>query len=154
MQQVSQFYQNYNSILYSGFGILTKAIKTLFEDFPEVFYYWSSSLEPFLYFCYPSCSPPVFCHVKVLVQFSFPLNLDHRCYKIIDKITSSLCNLVNNFQLNVRKTYSEYYQTSKLEPLAKTVNGFKSLPIFSKSSILNDSHSSEYASVADMKKWD
>ena len=41
-----------------------------------------------------------------------------------------------------------------MELFAKKINGFKSLTIFAKSSILDDSHSSQYVSVTDIKKWD
>lgn len=39
-----------------------------------------------LYLNFPSSSPSAFCNVKVFVHLSFPINWDHSCYEIIDKI--------------------------------------------------------------------
>ena len=47
---------------------------------------------------------------------------------------------------DVIEAYLEPLQTSKLELFAKIVNGFKPLTVFSKSSILDVSSGSKYAS--------
>ena len=54
-----------------------------------------------------------------------------------------------NIQEAKPEAYSKPSQTSKLELFAKTVNGFKPLTIFAKSSTLHVHMDSEYASEKD-----
>ena len=56
-------------------------------------------------------------------------------------------NLAKHFALHLAEVYSEPYQTSKIEFFSHLVNSFHSSNIFAKSSILDASQGSEYATV-------
>ena len=54
--------------------------------------------------------------------------------------------IFRNNELQIKEAYSELCQTSKMEYLTKTVNGFQLLTIFAKHSILGVRQGSEYDS--------
>ena len=93
-------------------------------------------------------------YINMYTLFTIADRLLHCRIRIVPFV--SLASILN-FELNHQpsEAYSEPYQTSKMERLAKIVKDFQVLTIFSKFSILDICQGSEYASglIGSIYSW-